>query len=186
MADPKLIAEARRILEQETPLAFDCGTLCGHKCCTDFAPGVGVYLIPGELALYDGSEDWMTFDHHSTEEYEFAPSWEAIHPSVPFMKCHSLCRREGRPFECRTYPLVPFLQEDGQLEMRYAPWAQGVCPLTERYTLEQLQPSFVEAAHRAWSLLMQDPEMLDHIQWLTGQLKAAELPLIDLEMEEGA
>lgn len=187
MADPKLIAEARRILEHVTPLAFDCGTLCGHKCCIDFEPDVGVYLIPGELALFDGSEDWLTFDHHPTDAYEFAPSWEAKYQTVPFMKCHSLCRREGRPFECRTYPLVPFLHEDGQIEMRYSPFAKGVCPLTERYSLAQLQPAFVEAAHQAWSLLMQDPEMLDHVRYLTEQLKASELPLIDLdELEEGA
>ncbi len=183
MADTKLIEEARRILADVTPLDFDCGTLCGHKCCQDFAPNVGVYLIPGELPLYDGSEDWFTMDFHSTEIYEFAPSWEH-HGQVPFMKCHKLCNREKRPFECRTYPLVPYLHDDGTLEMRYAPWAEGVCPLTERYRVEELQPAFVEACHRAWKALLQDPEMLDHVRWLTEQLKAwAELPLLREEAE---
>lgn len=176
MADPKLIAEARAILANETPLAFDCGTLCGHLCCTDFAPNVGVYLIPGELTFFDGDEDWATWQFHRTRDYEFAPSWNK-HRSVPFLRCTKLCEREKRPFECRTYPLVPFLHEDGALEMRYSPWAQGVCPLTERYRLDQLRPEFVASAKRAWEVLMQDPEMLDHVRWLTEQLKAAELPL---------
>lgn len=180
LADQQLIAAARRILAEVTPLDFDCGTLCGHKCCTDVSadPDVelGVYLIPGELPLFDGTEDWLTWTFHSVKEYDFAPTWEK-HGQIPFMVCHTLCRREKRPLECRTYPLQPFLHADGRLEMRYAPWAEGVCPLTERYTIDQLQPDFVAAAQRAWSVLLHDPEMRDHIEWLTEQIKAwDELP----------
>lgn len=172
MADIKRIEEARRILADETPLPFDCGSLCGHLCCKDFAPNVGVYLIPGELPLFDGTEEWATFDFHSTEDYEFAPSWES-HGQIPFLKCTGLCanERDKRPFECRTYPLVPYLHEDGSLEMRYAPWALGVCPLTERYTLAQLRPEFIKAAHHAWEVLTADPEMRDHVRWLTKQMR---------------
>ena len=187
MADPKLIEEARRILADVTPLAFDCGTLCGHRCCTDFTPDaeLGVYLLPGELPLFDGTEDWINWTFHSTQEYDFAPSW-GHHGQIPFMMCHKLCNREKRPFECRTYPLVPYLAEDGGLEMRYAPWAEGVCPLTERYRIDQLEPAFVKAARQAWRVLLADPEMLDHVRWVTAQLKDWEtLPHIDLEEEEG-
>jgi hypothetical protein len=183
LADLHLIAEARRILAEVTPLDFDCGTLCGHKCCTDYRTdvNVGVYLIPGELALYDGTEDWFTWQFHSTAEYEFAPSWEK-HGSIPFMMCQKLCQREKRPFECRTYPLVPYLHPDGQLELRYAPWAEGVCPLVERYQIAALRPDFVQAVHRAWTVLLQDPEMLDHVRWLTAQLRDwATLPYTDPE-----
>jgi hypothetical protein len=174
LADLKLIEEARRMLENVTPLAFDCGTLCGNKCCNDYAPEsdleFGVYLIPGELPLYDGAEDWCTWTAHSTQVEEFAPSWKK-YGSIPFMMCHSLCNREKRPFECRTYPLAPFLHADGRLEMKYAPWACGVCPLTERYAVAELQPEFVAATHRAWSLLLADPEMLDHVKWLSAQIR---------------
>jgi hypothetical protein len=178
MADIKLIEEARRILADETPLEFDCGTLCGNLCCKDYAPDVGVYLIPGELPLFDGTEEWATFDFHSTRGYDFAPSWKH-HRQIPFLRCTGLCSQERhkRPFECRTYPLLPYLHADGQLEMRFSPWAQGVCPLTERYKVEELRPAFVAAAQRAWTVLLRDPEMLDHVQWLTQQLKDwAELP----------
>lgn len=176
MADPDLLRRARELLAEVTPLPYDCGTLCGHKCCTDYAPNVGVYLLPGELELFDGTEDWLTWQHHSPKRYEFAPSWSR-HRTIPFMRCHSLCLREKRPFECRTYPLVPFLQEDGRVEMRYSPWAEGVCPLVERFPMESLQPAFRERAREAWQLLIQDAEMLDHVRWLTEQLRAwAELP----------
>lgn len=175
MADKRLLEQARTILADVTPLDFDCGTLCGHLCCTDFEPDVGVYLLPGELDFFDGDEPWATFKFHRTKEYEFAPSWQH-HKKIPFLRCTSLCDREKRPFECRTYPLVPYLHEDGRLEMRYSPFARGVCPLTEQYRLDQLNPAFVEAARQAWNLLLADPEMLDHVRWLTRQLQAAELP----------
>lgn len=176
MADLKLLAQARDILADVTPLPFDCGTLCGHRCCNDFEPDVGVYLIPGELALFDGTEDWTKWQFHSTGDYDFAPTWQH-HRQIPFLACSKLCQREKRPFECRTYPLVPYLHEDGTLEMRYSPWAEGICPLTEQYRVGQLEPAFVAAAQRAWTMLMQDPEMQDHVQWLTAQLKAwVELP----------
>lgn len=175
MADPRLLAAARAILADVTPLPFDCGTLCGHRCCTDFAPNVGVYLLPGEIELFDGSEDWLSWKLHNTRDYEFAPAWEK-HRHIWFMQCHRLCQREKRPFECRTYPLVPYLHPDGTLEMRYAPWAYGVCPLADRYPLAALQPAFVEAARRAWELLLQDPDLLDHVRWLTAEMDAGTGP----------
>lgn len=182
MADLKLIEAARQLLADVTPLDFDCGTLCGHRCCvaqpTEEGVEYGVYLIPGELPLFDGSEDWLTWQFHATSDQDFAPSWEK-HGQIPFMVCHSLCRREKRPFECRTYPLVPYLHGDGAVEMRYAPWAEEewFCPLTQRCRVDELNPAFVAACREAWTLLLQDPEMLDHVQWLTAQLKDwAELP----------
>lgn len=172
LADISVIDAARRLLADETPLESDCGALCGHRCCMDFDPEheTGVYLIPGELGLYDGSEDWLKWKFHATAVYEFAPSWEH-HSQIPFMICQKLCQREKRPLDCRTYPLVPFLCEDGSLEMRYAPWAKGVCPLADGYELEQLRPAFRLAARQAWELLIQDPEMLDHVRWQTEQIK---------------
>lgn len=188
MADLERIKAARDLLARETPLAFDCGTLCGHKCCTDFAPdqNLGVYLIPGELPLFDGTEAWAAWEFHATALYEFAPSW-ARHGQIPFLKCTGLCaaERDKRPFECRTYPLVPYRTAEGALEIRYAPWAEGVCPLVERYRLEELRPSFVAAVRQAWELLMEDPEMLDHVCWLSSQLKDwAELPHTDVDSAE--
>jgi hypothetical protein len=54
---------------------------------------------------------------------------------------------------------------------------EGFCPLTQRYRVDELNPAFVAACQEAWTLLLQDPEMLDHVQWLTAQLKDwVELP----------
>lgn len=181
LADLKLIEEARRILADVTPLDFDCGTLCGHKCCTDFGPDEGVYLLPGELPLFDGSEDFTSWQFHRTDEYDFAPSWEKQHDAVPFLQCTKLCDREKRPFECRTYPLLPYLHPDGRLEMRYSFLASAICPLPERYKLTELQPAFIEAARQAWAVLLQDPEMLDHVKWLSEQFDALALPLAEGE-----
>ncbi len=185
LADIDLIEAARRLLANVTPLAYDCGTLCGNKCCTDFAPDEGVYLLPGELPLFDGTEDFPTWQFHRTDEYEFAPSWEKKYDAIPFMQCKKVCAasREKRPFECRTYPLLPYMREDGSLEMRYSFLAAGICPLLERYAVSDLQPAFVDAARQAWTLLLQDPEMREHVKWLTAQFDALELPPAT---EEGA
>jgi len=185
MVDPGLIEEARRLLADVTPLSFDCGSLCGQRCCTDFAPNEGVYLIPGELPLFDGTEEFTSWQFHRTDEYEFAPSWERRFDSVPFLQCTRLCDRSKRPFECRTYPLLPYLRADGTLEMRYSFLAQGICPLPERYRLDELDPAFVDAARRAWEVLMQDEAMREHVEWLTAQFDSLELPLLD-EDEAGA
>jgi hypothetical protein len=183
LADDRLIQAARAVLADLTPLDFDCGVLCGQKCCKDYAPDVGVYLLPGELPLFDGTEDWLTWQFHRTDDYDFAPSWSK-HPHIPFMRCHRLCDREKRPLQCRAYPLAPYLNEDGTVDVRYDPFAEGVCPLVERYRVDQLRPEFVAGVRQAWAILMQDPELLDHVRWLTEQLKAwAELPHIDLAEE---
>lgn len=181
LVDLRLIEEARRLLADVTPLPFDCGTLCGHKCCTDFAPNEGIYLIPGELPLFDGSEDFTSWQFHRTDEYEFAPSWERRFDAVPFLQCKKLCDREKRPFECRTYPLLPYLHPDGRLEMRYSFLAEGLCPLVNQYTIDQLDPAFVAAAKQAWELLLQDAAMREHVQWLSEQYDALSLPLVDGE-----
>ncbi|MGE5672329.1 MAG: hypothetical protein ACM3XM_00375 [Mycobacterium leprae] len=184
MADTKLIAEAWAILGDATPLDFDCGTLCGQKCCTDFLPDVGVYLLPGELPLYDGSEDWAAWQFHSPQEYEFAPSW-AHHAHIPFMRCQMLCRREKRPLACRIYPLTPCLSSDGTVDVAFDPFAEGVCPILERFRIDQLRPDFVAAVKKAWTVLCQDPEFLDYVRWVTEQVRAwQELPHLDPEEEE--
>lgn len=48
------------------------------------------------------------------------------------------------------------------LRMRCALGACGVCPLTRGYPLEALQPAFSGAAAAAWTLPMQDSDLLDH------------------------
>lgn len=181
MVDPKLIAAARALLADITPLAFDCGTLCGHKCCTDFGPNEGIYLLPGELPMFDGTEDFTSWQFHRTDEYEFAPTWEERYDALPFLQCTKLCDREKRPFECRTYPLMPYLHPDGRLEMRFSFLADGICPLPERYELSELQPAFVRACTDAWAILIQDAAMREHVQWLSQQFDALALPLTDGE-----
>jgi len=179
LVDERLIRKARRLLADVTPLPFDCGTLCNKKCCTDFAPDEGVYLIPGELPFFDGTEGYTRFQFHRTDEYEFAPGWEERFDAVPFLQCTGPCDRAKRPFECRTYPLWPYLHEDGRLEMRYSFLTKGICPIPERYAIEELQPEFVQKAREAWSLLIQDPAMREHVEWLSRQYDALELPPVD-------
>ncbi len=54
---------------------------------------------------------------------------------VFFIKCKTppYCVRDKRPIQCRTFPLMPYLTEDGELQMLYndneLPY---LCPLIEK------------------------------------------------------
>ena len=53
--DAHLILEACEIIGALTPLAGDCGALCGAACCQPDEDGQGgMFLFPGERALLAG------------------------------------------------------------------------------------------------------------------------------------
>ena len=53
--DTQLLLDARRLVENVTPLRTDCGLNCGRACCAPDEDGQGgVYLFPGEEALLSG------------------------------------------------------------------------------------------------------------------------------------
>lgn len=137
-----------------------------------------MYLLPGEMALFDQTEDWLTWAFHSTDDYDFPPSWEG---EVPYVNCTRLCDRDKRPFECRTYPLFPYLDPAGELEMRFAPFARGVCPLADG-VLTDLQPAFIAACQAAWTILLEDPLIREMVELESRQADAvADLPFTALE-----
>ncbi|WP_286726274.1 hypothetical protein [Pelotomaculum sp. PtaB.Bin117] len=43
-----------RLLDDITPLAVDCGRLCGSACCSEWEQGAGIYLLPGEESMFSG------------------------------------------------------------------------------------------------------------------------------------
>lgn len=152
---------AYKLLENTTPLSTDCGELCGKKCCTDWQDDVGIYLLPGEEQLFSFTEDWLKWEKHSTEEYEFCPSWEG---DFFFVKCIKPCPREKRPFQCRTFPLLPHLEIDGRLSMILAQEFANLCPLIQK-GIKSLNPDFVKNAKQAWQILLNDPLIYADVLW---------------------
>ena len=109
-----------RLLDRVSPIERDCGLLCGAVCCTCGESGdeLGIYLYPGEHKIHNKKDDWLEWTVEAAEDYDFPDSWTG---PVYFVKCKTppVCPRKKRPFQCRTYPLAPYISEDGILEMVY-------------------------------------------------------------------
>ena len=164
-----------RLLNSVCPIDGDCGRLCGAACCTaDDTDGeeLGIYLYPGEEKLHSRKDDWLTWTVENAEDYEFPDSWRG---NVYFVKCKTPphCPRKERPLQCRTYPLSPYLDEDGVLKLIYhfedLPYA---CPLIEEEI--PLNDDFVKATYTVWAHLVRDPLIYDLVE--------AESRLLDAEL----
>ena len=160
------------MLNRVSPIETDCGKLCGAACCTaelkpeggreGNAPEMGIYLLPGEDKLFDKKEAWLSWSSESAEDYDFPPSWKG---KVYFVRCKTppLCPREKRPIQCRTFPLLPHIDEDGVLSLVYndleLPYR---CPLIEEEI--PLEDSFYKATLTAWKHLIRDPLIYDLVR----------------------
>ena len=107
-----------RLLDSVSPADFDCGQLCGAVCCLSESDDMGIYLLPGEEAVFEDGRDWLEWSTQNAEECGFPESWEG---PVFFIKCKTppYCVRDKRPIQCRTFPLMPYLTEVGELQMLY-------------------------------------------------------------------
>lgn len=135
----KSLRMARKLLEDVTPLARDCGQMCGCACCLPDEDGQGgVWLLPGEAETLQG-----------------AP-WARILPGdTPLLMCEGQCERSLRPFLCRLFPLIG-VRRQGAWQVRMDRRARSMCPLT-RGGASALDPAFTQAARQAVGLLGADP-----------------------------
>ncbi|MHB8926107.1 MAG: hypothetical protein ACYC9Q_00405 [Bacillota bacterium] len=153
-------------LDQVTPLREDCGLLCSRQCCAEWEKGAGMYLLPGEEVMFTRDEDWLRWEVHSTDEYEFCPAW---HGDFFFVACTKPCPRDRRPFACRTFPLAPYLTPDGRLTILFDDNGILICPLVREGRLERLDPRFVKAARQAWEILLTDGLIRADVEWQSRQ-----------------
>ena len=123
------------LMNRSDVVEYDCGTLCGAACCTAALDGMeeemGIYLLPGEEQLHLDDQDWMDLTVSRAEDHDLPESWDG---DVYFVHCKTppICPRDKRPIQCRTFPLAPHIDEDGELIMIYndleLPYT---CPLIE-------------------------------------------------------
>lgn len=140
--DSAILLRAYAALGALTPMAHDCGALCGAACCRPDEDGQGgVHLFPGERELLRG-EDWC----------RVLPS-----PFAPVMVCEGRCARDRRPLGCRIFPLSPVRGKDGRWTVRMDARARPMCPLA-RSGLRGLDPAFVRAVRGALRIVAEDPE----------------------------
>ena len=111
--------------------------------------------------MYSGNEEWLSWAKHSTEDYEFCPSWMG---EFSFVVCRGKCPRANRPFACRSFPLVPHLSVADEVSMVFDPNGVLICPLVQLGDMSVLDPRFISACCEAWKILMEaNPPILDDV-----------------------
>ena len=147
---PEDFAKVYKLLDLPA-LDCDCGSLCERICCQEYEPGVGMYLLPGEDCMFDGNEPWDGMVH--------------------FVMCRGTCPRERRPLQCRTFPLMPYIDEDGNLDVRLDTLTGSLlCPLVRYPESHPLRPEFVDAVLSAWRILTKDPLIRADVLWQSRKL----------------
>ena len=149
---PDILARARAILENVTPLKTDCGLTCAGACCRPMEGEMtGMLLFPGEENYYEGREGYrMTETDHGT-----------------LLICSGRCDRADRPLSCRLMPLIPLVREDG-IKVATDLRAKTVCPLA-RQGKDALDPDFVSAVREVGRILAEDDAQRAFLVKLTQQ-----------------
>jgi len=124
-------------LGQLTPIAADCGKLCGKRCCQG-GDGDGMILFPGEQPM--GSLTVTDTDIGGVP--------------VRFAVCPGRCRRDQRPLSCRIFPFAPYLDGDGTVTVIADPRAEPVCPLVSEAALPMIDPRFPRAVKDVFTRLL--------------------------------
>lgn len=147
-----MLDNARKLLENITPLKTDCGRVCGGACCRSLEGDMtGMLLFPGEEDFYEDAESF---------------SMQPV-PGGLLLTCSGTCDRALRPLACRMFPLLPLVREEG-IRVAVDARSRAVCPLS-KHGKDGLDPTFVEAVKQVGELLVQDPVQADFLRQLTKE-----------------
>lgn len=112
MKKEEVILKCYKILENETPLKFDCGKICNGKCCKG-DENTGMLLFPGEENLID-----------KNVKIKLSGNGDKI------AVCNGTCDRTKRPLSCRIYPFFPLIKEfKGRRRVKIIFDLRADCPL---------------------------------------------------------
>ncbi|MBO5059403.1 MAG: hypothetical protein J6C82_00635 [Clostridia bacterium] len=146
-----------RLFDNSTPMKIDCGMLCGGACCK--GDEAGMYLFPGEESVYRLlNPDWA-----SIEKSDFTYEYNGKKKNVPILFCQGSCDRYQRPLACRIFPLTPYINKDGELEIIMDPRAKSVCPLSRELSADELDYRFIKNVRKAFVLLMKNAEIKEYM-----------------------
>ena len=61
-----------RLLDSVSPADFDCGQLCGAVCCLSESDDMGIYLLPGEEAVFEDGRDLARMEYTKCGRMRFS------------------------------------------------------------------------------------------------------------------
>lgn len=153
------------MLDKVDPVPFDCGEICGAACCRPDSFDIGdepyLYLLPGEKEYLEEEGTDIKITRESSKEHDLPGSYgEYVYTA--YCKEPRSCDRRFRPIQCRSFPLWPYITEDGELLLSfYNDELPYVCPLIEERRV--LSEEFVRATYEAWEILIEDESIRDLI-----------------------
>lgn len=162
----KTMEEIYARLDEVSPVDFDCGSLCGEVCCVydedDYSnDDLLLYLMPGEELMYEDSKYFELYSIKANAA-SYPDSWK---DNVFLVKCKHppQCERNLRPIQCRTFPLIPHISNDGEFHLVFDeneyPY---VCPIVNEKI--KLNEDFVNVTYDVWKMLIKNPVVYDLVK----------------------
>ncbi len=144
----EIILSAYSLLEDITPVKYDCGSLCGSLCCQNNGKDgetLGMWLLPFEREVLKSYEDFTFSSANDGTETVF---------------CKGKCDRRRRPFACRIYPYYAHISGSfggrTRISIKTDPRARLSCPIAARDSYIRPSIEFVACAKAAVRILMKD------------------------------
>ena len=139
-----------RLFDTVTPVAADCGGLCGKACCK--GDDSGMLLFPGEEEVFSLLRpDWITI-----EKTNLRYSFDGKEYPVSLALCSGKCDRYQRPLACRIFPLTPYMDADGNISVIVDPRGKGICPMAKAFYVSDFEADFVHNIEKAFRLLVKN------------------------------
>lgn len=163
MLTKKDYEEIYALLDAVSPVGYDCGTVCGQACCA-CGDDLGLWLMPGEEQMHDPADPWLKWEAVDPRQADFPDSWQ---DPVWFVQCRGSdhCKRHLRPIQCRTFPMMPVINEAGQVDLVLNDMDLPYhCPLIDADVV--LNEDFLAANLAAWQKLCTDPLIYDYCRLL--------------------
>lgn len=152
MKKEDLIKDCYSLFKNKTPLKYDCGLLCGGKCCKGDTE-TGMIVFPGEKEMLN-----EFFAIKQTEGgYDIAV-------------CKGSCNRNVRPLSCRIFPLFPLVQkgDDGRLFIDVIKDPRADCPITKNDM--EFSRSFIRAVKLCGEYLLLNEETKKFLTELSAEV----------------
>ena len=152
----EILMRAYSVLEDVTPLKYDCGKLCGSLCCKNNGEDgetPGMWLLPFERSFLEAIQDDM---NETDKPYSFCTAEDGTET----MFCKGACQRAFRPFACRIYPYYAHITRISngrdKITVKLDPRAKLSCPIA--FSDSYLRPSifFIACVKRAIRILLTD------------------------------
>lgn len=146
-----ILEKVYQLTNDTTPRSFDCGELCGKKCCGNLSKDThqsGMTLLPyeKEFLLSKGAK------------YEYDTSDDG-----DVLICDGSCERELRPFACRIFPYLPEISDCG-IKLGKDLRAANVCPLLTQKISKRANIHFIRSIKKAARLLSKEQDFKNELQ----------------------